>query len=159
MRLSILKPLLTLLLFLLAAPLSAGCGDDTTAPPKQDTGVTDVSAPKPDQAAVPDVGAPDEGAPDVNAPDVGLPDTSAPDQAQSCTTCHGTPPSTGKHVLHSGLGQKCSGCHSEVVDDAMTIIAPLLHKNGIKNVKGSFTWKPSTRTCSNVGCHVDRVWP
>jgi predicted CxxxxCH...CXXCH cytochrome family protein len=48
---------------------------------------------------------------------------------QACGTCHGLPP-----PLPHPQTQRCSLCHGAVVDDAMNIIAPDLHVNGVVNV-------------------------
>ncbi|WP_374110805.1 tetratricopeptide repeat protein, partial [Anaeromyxobacter sp. SG64] len=41
------------------------------------------------------------------------------------TSCHGSPPDTGKHTFHvGGLGLQCANCHASVVDAARAITAP-----------------------------------
>jgi hypothetical protein len=56
-------------------------------------------------------------------PDTGgtTPDLMVDSGGQTCTACHGTPPSTGKHTLHNNF--KCSSCHSDVVDANNNIIS------------------------------------
>lgn len=137
------------------------CGDDTS--PGGDLGN------KIDQK----VNTPDGGAKDVGVgndatakQDVGvtpdLPVTGPDATAQSCTTCHGTPPNSGQHSRHvNKVSMKCAACHSEVVDDSMKIIDATLHQNGTKNVKANgtsakFTWSGSS--CTGNGCHGTKNW-
>jgi len=56
---------------------------------------------------------------------------------------------------------KCSDCHGTVVNAAMTVIAPALHVNGIKEIKMPVgTWAPATKACSGLpgGCHGTKTW-
>jgi predicted CxxxxCH...CXXCH cytochrome family protein len=48
---------------------------------------------------------------------------------QACGSCHGLPPA----LPHPQVG-RCSLCHGAVVDDAMRIISPELHVNGVVDV-------------------------
>jgi len=119
------------------------------APPKNDVGVakdaakpkTDVAAPKKDVGLAKD------------APKL------SPDSGAACGSCHGMPPSTGRHSLHvSNQGLKCSSCHGCVVNSSQNIISTTLHQNGSKNVCGTLTWNAGTKQCSNVGCHGTKTW-
>ena len=60
---------------------------------------------------------------------------------QACGTCHGLPPD-----LPHPQSERCSLCHGAVVDDAMRIIAPELHVNGVVEVV-------KTEVC--MSCHGD----
>jgi predicted CxxxxCH...CXXCH cytochrome family protein len=48
---------------------------------------------------------------------------------QACGSCHGLPP-----PLPHPQSDRCSLCHAAVVDDALRIISPLLHVNGVVDV-------------------------
>ncbi|WP_242371036.1 CxxxxCH/CxxCH domain c-type cytochrome [Anaeromyxobacter sp. SG26] len=88
----------------------------------------------------------------------------------TCTSCHGSPPDTGKHTFHvGGLGLQCANCHASVVDAARAITAPALHVNGTKEVQfgGTWgtvsvkgTWSSASRSCSGLatGCHGSKSW-
>ena len=140
----------------LAFALTAGvaCSDDDIDNGTKDTGITqkDLGA-KQDGTKTPDQGAtPDKG----TSPDLAVkPDTGS---TPNCTGCHGFPPSTGKHAKHTAKGMKCSSCHSEVIDSSDKIISVTKHKNGSKDVKGSFTFDATAKSCSAVGCHGTKSW-
>lgn len=70
----------------------------------------------------------------------------------TCTSCHGIPPGTGRHSLHTGQGVACGTCHSGYT--ATSVVAST-HVNGTKNVQFTVTgtWNPTTKTCSSVACH------
>jgi predicted CxxxxCH...CXXCH cytochrome family protein len=71
----------------------------------------------------------------------------------ACGTCHGTPPSTGRHSKHSG--HACSDCHKGTY--TRTSADPSLHVNGTLDVGNRITsWNPSTGAC--VGCHGSDDW-
>jgi predicted CxxxxCH...CXXCH cytochrome family protein len=82
-----------------------------------------------------------------------------------CTSCHGSPPSSGRHSTHSGIS--CYNCHNAVVDASNGIVGASLHVNGVEDVRFggtrsggspvSGTWNPSTRSCS-VSCHGSETW-
>lgn len=82
-----------------------------------------------------------------------------------CTSCHGSPPSSGRHSTHSGIS--CYNCHNAVVDASNGIVGASLHVNGAEDVRFggtrsggspvSGTWNPSTRSCS-VSCHGSETW-
>lgn len=82
--------------------------------------------------------------------------------ALPCTGCHATNGTnmSGEHSRHiNGEGMKCSGCHATVVNAAMTIIAPMLHVNGVHEVKmANGTYNATTKTCANTGCHGTKTW-
>jgi hypothetical protein len=137
----------------------AACGDDDSTAPDGGNQI--------DQAIGQDGGAdtgitPDTGGttPDTGGvtPDTGgtTPDLMVDSGGQTCTACHGTPPSTGKHTLHNNF--KCSSCHSDVVDANNNIISTTLHKNGSKDVKGAFTWDSSAKSCAGSSCHGTKTW-
>lgn len=71
----------------------------------------------------------------------------------SCTTCHGTPPTTGSHGAHDFAS--CSTCHG--TGYSATAANPATHMNGVKNVGGTSGWNAASRTCSN-SCHGSRSW-
>ena len=144
----------------LAFALTAGVAcsdDDSPGNGQKDTGTSqkdlgskmdgtntlDKGTVKPDQAAV----TPDKGA---ITPDTG--------STANCTGCHGFPPSSGQHAKHTAKGYNCAKCHSEVIDSTNKIISATKHKNGTKDVKGSFTYTASSKTCSAVGCHGTKSW-
>jgi predicted CxxxxCH...CXXCH cytochrome family protein len=71
----------------------------------------------------------------------------------ACGTCHGTPPSSGRHGDHSG--RACSDCHEGTY--TRTSADPSLHVNGTLDVGNRVTsWNPSTGAC--VGCHGSATW-
>ncbi|HET8538899.1 MAG TPA: CxxxxCH/CxxCH domain-containing protein [Anaeromyxobacter sp.] len=84
----------------------------------------------------------------------------------TCTSCHSSPPSTGKHSTHASRA-KCFNCHNAVVNSSNAIVDRTLHQNGAKNVKfgGTYnsrtvtgTWNPTTRSCSSLSCHGSETW-
>lgn len=129
--------------FLFLFALSA-CGDDDVTP-AYDQGI--------DQLAISDGIMIDTGI----ETDSSLDDASETDtQTQSCTSCHGTPPTTGSHNRHSNY--KCSTCHADVVDDNMQIIDNDKHNDGNHDVSGTMiTWESSTKTCTK-SCHHTETW-
>lgn len=75
----------------------------------------------------------------------------------SCGACHGLPPDTGKHWIHSVLRIECVSCHNTVYQDDKVVLSEL-HVNGRKDV--SFTvgsYNSYSKRCSGV-CHEDRSW-
>jgi len=75
----------------------------------------------------------------------------------ACGACHGLPPNTGKHWIHSVLGFDCSMCHKTVYQDGK-IVREDLHVNGNKDVSLSVgTYNSYLKRCSGV-CHEDRSW-
>jgi predicted CxxxxCH...CXXCH cytochrome family protein len=88
--------------------------------------------------------------------------------AATCTSCHGSPPSTGKHSKHvGGEGVACYVCHNAVVTASNAIADATLHVNGAKDVRlgGTWsgnsitgTWTAGARTCSNLSCHGSKSW-
>jgi predicted CxxxxCH...CXXCH cytochrome family protein len=71
----------------------------------------------------------------------------------ACGTCHGVPPSSGKHGDHSG--RVCSDCHGGTYTSSSA--DPSLHVNGTVNVGNKVTsWNPTTGAC--VGCHGAASW-
>jgi predicted CxxxxCH...CXXCH cytochrome family protein len=81
----------------------------------------------------------------------------------ACTACHTTDGTnmSGQHRRHLGgeINMKCSGCHAQVVDANMNIIAADLHVNGVHEVKmAAGTWNATARTCANTGCHGTKSW-
>jgi hypothetical protein len=88
-------------------------------------------------------------------------DAGHPGWETDCTFCHESPPITGEHRKHvTDKRLACASCHAEVVSGSDTISNPALHVNGTTNVNfgGAGSWNPSTRTCSNVGCHGSESW-
>jgi predicted CxxxxCH...CXXCH cytochrome family protein len=86
------------------------------------------------------------------------PDWTSTAQA-TCSSCHGAPPSTGRHGDHSGLA--CAECHGHAGSGAT-------HANGTKDVPFSSAapgaaWSPATRSCGSFSCHGEshsssRTW-
>lgn len=73
--------------------------------------------------------------------------------AQSCTSCHGNPPTTGehrKHVVDKRIA--CGTCHS----GASSTNGGANHLNGVVNVSAP-GWNGSTRSCAN-SCHGSERW-
>lgn len=70
----------------------------------------------------------------------------------NCTSCHGQPPATGRHVSHiSGHGAGnaiCTDCHA---------LASSTHDNGTKDIANSITYSFATKSCTS-GCHGARTW-
>lgn len=67
----------------------------------------------------------------------------------TCTSCHGAPPSTGRHGDHRGLA--CAECHGHAG-------AGPTHVNGTKDVPFSSSapgaaWSPASATCGTFSCH------
>jgi predicted CxxxxCH...CXXCH cytochrome family protein len=79
-----------------------------------------------------------------------------------CTGCHPTNGTnmSGDHRKHIvGENMKCSQCHAQVVNAAMTIIDANLHVNGVHEVKmAQGTYNAATRQCSGTGCHGTETW-
>lgn len=85
----------------------------------------------------------------------------------TCTSCHGSPPSTGQHSKHRSEGLGCQNCHNAVASSSTVIANPALHVNGSDDVKFGGTWSgrnvagswnASTRTCSTLPCHGSERW-
>lgn len=86
---------------------------------------------------------------------------------QTCTSCHGSPPATGRHPGAPNAPSEhdfgCQFCHVEVATNTavpgIKATGRALHVNGTKNVRisvngttgSSATWSGSS--CSTVGCH------
>ncbi|ABS26029.1 CxxxxCH/CxxCH domain-containing protein [Anaeromyxobacter sp. Fw109-5] len=84
-----------------------------------------------------------------------------------CTSCHGNPPSSGRHSKHSGSSFRCTNCHNAVVNSSNGFVDRTLHVNGADNVKfgGTYnsrtvtgTWNPTSRSCSGLSCHGSESW-
>jgi predicted CxxxxCH...CXXCH cytochrome family protein len=79
----------------------------------------------------------------------------------TCTSCHkmdGTGMS-GAHRDHITRNVQCSQCHSTVINASRTIIGPMLHVNGLHEVKlTSGTYDAARRRCSNTACHGTKDW-
>jgi predicted CxxxxCH...CXXCH cytochrome family protein len=70
----------------------------------------------------------------------------------SCTSCHGLPPSTGRHGNHSG--RSCGDCHPGYTRSTVNTAT---HADGSRQVGNLVTsWNPTTRAC--VGCHGGDTW-
>jgi predicted CxxxxCH...CXXCH cytochrome family protein len=81
--------------------------------------------------------------------------------AVTCTSCHGSPPSTGKHLKHVGEAD-CGGCHPGGYSSGpggTGTVNQATHIDGTKQVGGTGTgWNATTRSCSN-SCHGSKTWP
>jgi predicted CxxxxCH...CXXCH cytochrome family protein len=75
-----------------------------------------------------------------------------------CRACHGTPPGSGAHWIHTSFS--CARCHNHVVSTGLAIINKTLHVNGVNDVRLNVTgvYVPSTETepatCTSVSCHL-----
>lgn len=66
-----------------------------------------------------------------------------------CGTCHGLPPSTGRHAAHVGQPDiTCNSCHGTFLQAT--------HVDGVKTVPLP-VWNASTRSCGQA-CHDPRTW-
>jgi len=66
-----------------------------------------------------------------------------------CKSCHGYPPTTGKHVFHvTGQGKVCIDCHA---------LAASTHDNGTLNIATSITYTFATKSCL-PSCHDQETW-
>ena len=79
-----------------------------------------------------------------------------------CGACHSVTGTgmSGDHNKHiNGENMRCSQCHATVVDANRNIINADLHVNGKHEVKmANGTFNPTTRQCSNTGCHNTKTW-
>ncbi len=71
----------------------------------------------------------------------------------TCSSCHGSPPLTGKHNKHvNNAGFACSECHSAVISSgSSTITNKTRHIDALKDVSLS-GWSASTQRCT-LTCH------
>jgi predicted CxxxxCH...CXXCH cytochrome family protein len=76
--------------------------------------------------------------------------------AKTCTSCHTTPPSSGRHNKHKSYD--CDRCHSTVALGKDQIIGPAEHVNGQKNVVFSGGGTFSGGQCSSIACHGSKSW-
>ena len=72
----------------------------------------------------------------------------------NCIACHGYPPDTGQHTVHTNLSQfECRICHENHEHTFRAATNP----NDQRNVRVSFTilgdWDKLTNSCKNIGCH------
>jgi predicted CxxxxCH...CXXCH cytochrome family protein len=75
-----------------------------------------------------------------------------------CTSCHGSPPSTGEHSLHRSYA--CDQCHYSVMTGSSTIKDPTLHVDGTREIvfQTSMTWSGSRCTGYCHETHSSRSW-
>ena len=89
--------------------------------------------------------------------------------AMTCTSCHDSPPDTGRHSTHQRRGFACTVCHGSGYTRTGTstgTVNATLHVNGSKDVptgagSGSTirTWvNPSCTPTDTKGCHAMRTW-
>ena len=80
----------------------------------------------------------------------------------ACNACHATNGTgmSGDHSRHiNGENMKCDGCHADVATGSTAIKNKLLHIDGKREVKmANGTYNPTTRQCSNTGCHGTKTW-
>jgi hypothetical protein len=75
--------------------------------------------------------------------------------AQSCTSCHGAPPSTGEHRRDDHEERSCGDCHPGYTT---TSADATLHVNGTPNVGNRITsFDRSTGNCT-TSCHESENW-
>ncbi|MBM3214729.1 hypothetical protein FJZ36_07435 [Candidatus Poribacteria bacterium] len=78
-----------------------------------------------------------------------------------CQSCHGYPPSTGKHTTHAeDYRVECVVCHEGHTHSYQAAVAP---KDARATVEVKFlfqrgTWDSAAGTCANTGCHPTRSW-
>jgi predicted CxxxxCH...CXXCH cytochrome family protein len=76
---------------------------------------------------------------------------------KTCISCHGRPPSDGKHTKHFNQGISCASCHPGYT---ATAVNRTVHMNGIRNA-GATTkltkFDPVTRRCT-LTCHGAKTW-
>lgn len=77
-------------------------------------------------------------------------------QAQ-CGTCHGVPPSSGRHGESEHRQAGCAACHGGTYGSGAADRS--LHVNGLLDVKGTRirSWDPVTHRCSPT-CHGSENW-
>jgi len=90
----------------------------------------------------------------INSPSGTPSPTPTPTPTPTCGSCHGIPPSTGRHSRHSSYS--CSSCHGSGY--SKTAVNTATHNNGTKNVVSSTGWNASTRSCSSNSCHGSESW-
>jgi hypothetical protein len=72
----------------------------------------------------------------------------------TCAGCHPRSGMTPEHVEHH-RDFACEACHADVTADGATILAPLLHIDGARQVSfssGTVTWSAATDRCDGA-CH------
>jgi predicted CxxxxCH...CXXCH cytochrome family protein len=68
----------------------------------------------------------------------------------TCSSCHGSAPSTGRHSKHvGGEGFDCGECHPGFTASS---VSPEAHLNGTKQVGANSGWNATARSCS-MECH------
>jgi predicted CxxxxCH...CXXCH cytochrome family protein len=70
-----------------------------------------------------------------------------------CTTCHGSPPTTGSHGDHRN--RRCDACHP--TGYSSTTVVSAYHDNGVKDLGPQAGWNAGSRTCAN-SCHGQERW-
>jgi predicted CxxxxCH...CXXCH cytochrome family protein len=85
--------------------------------------------------------------------------------ADTCTSCHGQPPTTGSHIAHTDAVHllaapvACADCHTvpATVDAPGHLTANAqVTITGVRATGSGHTqpaWNPETQTCTNVACH------
>lgn len=82
--------------------------------------------------------------------------TPSPTPAPACGSCHGIPPSTGRHAKQLSKRVACVTCHGSGYSSTSFNVAT--HNNGVKNVDTATTgWSASNRSCAN-SCHGSESW-
>lgn len=79
--------------------------------------------------------------------------TTPPPPSQSCTTCHGTPPGSGRHPAHAT--QSCGACHG--AGYSPTTVVAATHQDGKVTIGAEAGWSSTARSCANA-CHASRSW-
>ena len=76
-----------------------------------------------------------------------------------CNSCHGNPPDTNQHVIHSvKLKLGCHTCHAKHEHSYKAVTAPNNYDDATVEFSIRGNWDKSTKTCTNVGCHGDKTW-
>jgi predicted CxxxxCH...CXXCH cytochrome family protein len=77
--------------------------------------------------------------------------------AMTCSSCHGAPPSTGRHTsVGSHSSRPCGDCHG--AGYTATAVDATTHVNGKKEVGNRITsWNATSRTCTS-SCHGSQTW-
>jgi len=79
-----------------------------------------------------------------------------PPPTGACTSCHGAPPASGKHALHTKEHVGCGDCHGRGYDLARQTVNAATHQNGKIELRRALRWNATAQTCT--GCHEKETW-
>ncbi|MFQ6043263.1 MAG: hypothetical protein ACE5PV_20620 [Candidatus Poribacteria bacterium] len=89
------------------------------------------------------------------------------EESWGCTSCHGNPPDTGQHLVHSTgrhitskgkINLGCHTCHADHKHSYKAATTPNDYNDATVKFSIRGNWDKSKKVCSNVGCHDDRNW-